>query len=158
MKGAMMGRWMIAGLALALVGCDGDPSAPATGGSSEATQVAAVATSEAPTPNFVERRKGIYYYLSAVSENDQKDGKSAGHALGFRYLGKTADGDFKVAGVTDGGQTIMTATCSDPCKVIHMSTGEAVGFDSDSIIGAVFTDAMNGLLEQAPKKLGGSNG
>lgn len=149
-----MGRWLVAGMALVVAGCS-DASNP-SGGQAQAPQQAeaAIETSDAPTPNFVEHRKGIYYYLSAVSENDQKDGKSAGHALGFRYLGKTADGDFKVAGVTDGGTTIMTATCSDPCKVIHLSSGEAVGFDSDSIIGAVFTDAMNGVLEVAPAKQG----
>ncbi|PTR06404.1 MULTISPECIES: hypothetical protein [unclassified Novosphingobium] len=145
-----------AGLALALAGCGGEAAAPAPGGSTSAaaTTEAAAETSAAPEPNFVERRNGIYYYLSQVSENDQKDGRGVGHAVGFRYLGKAADGDFKVAGVTDGGATVMTATCSDPCKIIHVSTGEAVGYEPTTVIGGVFTDAMNGLLEVAPAKHG----
>lgn len=147
-----MKEYLAAGLALALAGCGGETPAPDGSSSATATAEAAADTGAAPEPNFVERRNGIYYYLSQVSENDQKDGRGVGHAVGFRYLGKTADGDFKVAGVTDGGATVMTATCSDPCKIIHVSTGEAVGYEPTTVIGGVFTDAMNGLLEASPKK------
>lgn len=140
-----------AGLALALAGCGGEAASP-SGGTPDTATEAAAETSAAPEPHFVEHRKGIYYYLTAVSENDQKDGRGTGHALGFRYLGKTADGDFKVASVTENGATIMTSTCADPCKIIHVSSGEAVGYEPDTVIGGVFTDAMNGLLEVSAKK------
>lgn len=98
-----------------------------------------------PSHNWAEYKKGVYYYIAAVSENDKKDGRSAGDAVGFRYRGKNSDGDDVVEAMTAIGP--IRSTCSDPCSIIHMQRGETIAFEPASIIGEVFTDAENGQLE-----------
>ncbi len=95
-----------------------------------------------PAPNYIENKDGVYYYTSAVSENDKMAGRAAGDILGFKYKGKNKIGDFVIESTAGG-----VFTCSDPCKVIHFSDGEAVAYTPDSVIGAVFTDALNGFLK-----------
>lgn len=138
--------------ALALAGCDaGNTKSNESGGQPlPATEAAAeAATPEPPTPNYVEYRKGVYYYASEVSENDKKNGKAAGEVHGFRYLGKNADGEMVLA-VADAPS--VKFTCTDPCRVIHQSTGQDYSFEPTSVIGGVFADAMNGLLKVDKRK------
>ena len=101
-----------------------------------------------PAPMYAEHRKGVYYYSTGISENAKADGKAAAEVLGFRYRGQNADGEFVIAAADSSG---ITATCSNPCKVIHASTGEAVAYTPESVIGAVFTDAINGFLEESKR-------
>lgn len=107
---------------------------------------------ETPQPQYVEEKGGIYYYAGAVSENDKADGKASGEVFAFKYLGKSKDGEHKVAIVNDAGGIDGTATCPDKCKVIHMSNGQKLQYSPDSIIGAVFDDAVAGHLKEPTKK------
>lgn len=133
----------------ALTACDN--KSPTSGDKEIAADknAAGEASPEPPTPNYVEHRKGIYYYASEVSENDKKNGKAAGEVHGFRYLGKNADGEMVLA-VADVPS--VKFTCTDPCRVIHQSTGQDYSFEPTSVIGGVFADAMNGLLEVDKRK------
>lgn len=129
-------------ISVALYGCNSEPSA-------QPPEPPVVYEQIKPTPNFAEFRKGIYYYTSAVSENDKADGKAAGEVLGFRYLGKNEDGEFELA---HADFPDLKATCADPCKIIHSTTGSATEYTPNSVIGAAFEDAMNGFLEEAKKR------
>lgn len=103
----------------------------------------------APAPShFYDAVEGsTYLYARAISEDDRKSGKQAPDMLAFRYLGRDADGKDRVQNVTwGGGQWI--STCARPCKVIHNGDGTMFGFDSGSIIGAVFMDAQRGFLKR----------
>jgi hypothetical protein len=122
------------------------PSTAPTPGE-QTSAAGAPAIPEKPAPNYTEHRGAVYYYSGSVSENDKKDGTAVGAAVGFRYLGKTDDGDFVIQHSTSG----VRATCADPCAVIHLSTGQAVTFEPTSIIGAAMTDAINGNLEASPR-------
>ena len=140
---------MISLVALGLAGCGKAPPAPVA--SEAVDSLPSEEASSAPTPNYAEHRKGVYYYIAAVSENDQKDGHSAGKALGFKYLGKNAEGDYVLGVVDDSGKVLAKATCADPCRVIH-DFGQTYEYNPKSVIGSAFQDAMNGLLEVDKRK------
>ncbi|HSF12284.1 MAG TPA: hypothetical protein VLA50_04860 [Erythrobacter sp.] len=99
-----------------------------------------------PPPNFTESENGVYYYIAAVSEEDSKKGKVAGEVHGFKFLGKDKDGKVNIASISDNGDIIYKATCSDPCSIIKYDDGDRVAFNPSSIIGAAFEDALNGHL------------
>ena len=146
MRSSLIARTVAFGTALALAGCGESPTGSAT------AEPDATPTAEAPTPpNYVEHRKGVYYYVAAVSENDQKDGHGAGKAIGFKYLGKNADGEYTLVAVSENGAAIGKATCADPCKIIH-DQGETFEYNPQSVIGSAFEDAINGRLEVGKRK------
>lgn len=136
-------KWSLSGIlfCFALMGCSEVDS------SSLPEEEPQVVQTE-PVPMYAEHRKGVYYYSTGISENAKADGKAAAEVLGFRYRGENDDGEFVIAAADSSG---ITATCSNPCKVIHVSTGEAVAYAPESVIGAVFTDAINGFLEEAKR-------
>ena len=105
-----------------------------------------------PTPNFVQEENGTYFYVTAVSEEDRKKGKAVGDVIGFRYLGKNNKAQHVLATVSDDGQVISKAYCSEPCALIKRSDGTRIVYDPSSIIGAAFQDAMNGLMKAANGK------
>lgn len=105
-----------------------------------------------PTHNYVEREGATYFYVTAVSEEDQKKGKAVGDVLGFRYLGKNDKGQHALAQVADNGRVISNALCSEPCAIIKYGEGERIAYNPDSIIGSAFQDAINGFLKTAPDK------
>ena len=144
-----MKKFAICLAVFALASCDSkSPTSSETEVAAD-ENAAGEASPEPPTPNYVEHRKGIYYYAEAVSENDQKNGKAAGDVHGFRYLGKNADGEMTLS---VANYPSVKFTCADPCKVIHGTTGQNVEFSPNSVIGGAFTDAMNGLLEVDKRK------
>ena len=107
---------------------------------------------ETPQPQYVEEKSGVYYYAGAVSENDKANGKASGEVYAFKYLGRTKDGEHKVALLNDSGGVEVTATCPDKCKVIRMSNGEKISYSPDAIIGGVFDDAVAGHLKEPAEK------
>lgn len=131
----------------------------ATGCSSEAPPAKAEAYPEStPTPTvqpprFEEEENRTYYYVGAVSEEDQKRGVAVGKVVAYRYLGRDDDGDHVLVLVGDNGATLRKSSCSEPCRIIK-SGGQRIGFSSDSIIGAAFEDAIAGHLKvyEEPKK------
>ena len=112
-----------------------------------APQVAAV-----PAPNFVQEENGTYFYVTAVSEEDHKKGKAVGDVVGFRYIGKNNKAQHVLVSVSDSGQVISKSYCSEPCAIIKHSDGTRVPYDPNSIIGAAFQDAMNGLMKPTMDK------
>lgn len=111
-----------------------------------------VAEASAPQPRYDDSENGVYFYASEVSEEDQKKGKALGSVSGFRYLGQDASGRYKLGLVSDNGTVISRYACSSPCKIIKdLDNGERIPFNSASIIGAAFEDAINGLLKEQPK-------
>jgi hypothetical protein len=105
-----------------------------------------------PRPNFLEEEEGTYFYVTAVSEEDQKKGKAVGDVVGFRYFGKNDKGQHVLGSVQDAGRVVFKSYCSDPCAIIKDSNGTRTAFDSDSIIGAAFQDAINGFLKPVKEK------
>lgn len=101
----------------------------------------------APMHNFVEEERGTYYYVAAVSEEDQKKGKATGDVVGYRYLGKNDKGQHVLVSVADNGRVITKAYCSEPCAIIRYGDGQRIAYNPGSIIGAAFQDAINGSLK-----------
>ena len=107
-----------------------------------------------PAHNYAEEEDGVYFYVSAVSEEDRKKGKAVGDVYGYRYLGKNDEGQHVIASVTNNGQIIFKAYCSEPCKIIKYGDGDRSAFSPNSIIGSAFQDAINGALKVASEKNG----
>ena len=144
MQFANLHRSCIVAFAFAVT-CCGPSKAP----TAEATTAEAFSIPSAVPPphRYDQEDHGTYYYIGSVSEEDQKKGKVAGDALGFRYLGKNERGEHIIEAVADNGTAIARSYCSEPCKVIREPSGR-VGFNPASIIGAAFEDAINGHLRQ----------
>lgn len=100
----------------------------------------------APTPRYDQEDRGTYYYVGAVSDEDKAKGRAAGDVYGFRYFGKSKENENIIGSVSDKGIILFKSYCSDPCKIIRHN-GKRIGFSDESIIGAAFVDAMNGLLK-----------
>lgn len=93
-------------------------------------------------------------YVAAVSEEESKQGKSAGEVVIFRYLGQR-NGVHRLENVTDGGQTVGVSECASPCKVIKTTrpsgSVDRIGYSPTSVIGSAFEDAFAGRLVRAKK-------
>lgn len=146
---------IVAGCTIMLVSCGQNKTAsPPIGEATDTELPTADLPAPVPTHNFVEEERGTYYYVTAVSEEDQKKGKAVGDVLGYRYLGKNDKGQHVLASVADNGRVITKAYCSEPCTIIKYGDGERIAYNPDSIIGSAFQDAINGSLKAAPEKNG----
>jgi hypothetical protein len=105
------------------------------------------ATPVVPPHRYELEEDGTYFYIAAVSEKDREEGRVAGSVLGYRYLGLDGDGEHILVLVDEQGKSLIRSTCAQPCVIIKDDDGERVAFNSDSIVGAAFTDAMNGHLK-----------
>jgi hypothetical protein len=99
-----------------------------------------------PSPRYDQEENGTYYYVAAVSEEDRKRGKVAGDVIGFRFLGQNDKGELVLQQIANDGTPASKSYCAKPCRIIRGVSGR-VGFTTDSIIGAAFQDAMDGLLK-----------
>lgn len=146
---------IVAACAIMLTSCEQDKTASPPFAVATDTELP-TADLPAPVPphNFVEEERGTYYYVTAVSEEDQKKGKVVGDVLGYRYLGKNNKGQHVLASVADNGRVITKAYCSEPCTIIKYADGERIAYNPASILGSAFQDAINGLLKAAPEKSG----
>lgn len=134
-------------VALAIGGCSNE--APVNSSAVNLDSVAEVST---PQPRYDDSENGIYFYASSVSDEDKKKGRAVGDVVGFRYLGQDSSGRHKIGMTSDSGEVISRYSCSNPCKIIkNLSSGERIPFDNESIIGAAFEDAINGLLKEKAK-------
>ena len=105
-------------------------------------------------PNYAEEEDGIYSYISAVSEEDKKQGKAAGNVIRFAFRG-IKDGRYVVSLVDDDGKTLTDSECSKPCRVIKTQLGDEVvrqEYTPESMIGAAFQDALSGKLKVTPER------
>lgn len=151
----MMARLSALSLAtmMALSGCGGSsnndtttitPSAPPPPGAN-------VPPLPPPPPHNYDLKEGTTYsYIAAVSEEQEKRGQAAGDVLMFKYLGKS-DGMNVVASVDDAGRMFGRSRCAEPCVIIKRDGMRSIAFNTSSVIGAVFEDAMHGYLEVAPE-------
>ena len=108
-----------------------------------------MATMPPPKPehSYVSVEGTTYYYSAAVSDEQSKTGKRAPDMLAFWYLGRDSKGQDLILNIENGtGQGL--SSCLRPCKAIHYSNGQTVGFDPDSVIGAAFADAQHGFMKK----------
>lgn len=88
-----------------------------------------------------------YHYVSDVSEEDRKRGKALGSVTTFRFLGVVQD-KYVLANVDSKGSVILRSSCAKPCVIITQGDGEKLPFNTDSIIGAAFEDALAGRMKE----------
>jgi hypothetical protein len=116
------------------------------------TDISQTSAASIPAPNYDDREGDKYFYVAAVSEEDQKKGKATGDVSIFRYLG-IKDGTYRLEIISDGGQRLAIAECKRPCKVTKTvwNDGRVTrgGYNPDSILGSAFADAFNGHLAVA---------
>lgn len=98
-----------------------------------------------PAHNYVIEDNGRYGYQSALTEEDQKKGRSAGDVVMIFYLGKRND----LETIALGNDII---TCKTPCeyaKSVSILTNrqEFVHATPTSLLHAMFEDAANGVLK-----------
>ena len=108
-----------------------------------------------PTPYYSSREGEKYYYVSKVSENDKKAGIGVGSVSIFRFLGHHGS-KYELADIEDNGTVNHIDTCSNPCTIIRETApngghAELTPFEQGTIIGAAFSDAINGFMR--PSKL-----
>jgi hypothetical protein len=121
-----------------------------------ATPLAEITTPAPPPPppvrehNYDERRGQTYLYISAVSEEDRKQGRAVGNVSAFRYFGRNADGEYILASLQPNGAISYRAKCRSTCRVIDTDYGESIPYSPTSIIGAAFEDAFRGKLQVSP--------
>ncbi|WP_043632725.1 hypothetical protein [Chromobacterium haemolyticum] len=98
-----------------------------------------------PAHHYVLEDNGMYGYQSALTEEDQKKGRSAGDVVMILYLGKKND----LETIALGNDII---TCKTPCeyaKSVSILTNrqEFVHATPTSLLHAMFEDAANGVLK-----------
>ena len=101
------------------------------------------------------RENGQYGYESALSDTDQKAGLVTKPLEMYRYIG-VIDGRVVIESVN--GNAAMRASCEAPCEFTKTLTVSAYGqgqsnvmrLPPDSLLAAVFSDAMNGQLQPSP--------
>jgi hypothetical protein len=98
-----------------------------------------------PSHRYDLKEGTTYTYVVGLSEEERKSGKAAGDALTFRYFGKV-DGEHIVALLSDDGTVLSRSRCAEPCVVIKRQNGSKIAYSPDSVIGAVFGDAIAGHL------------
>lgn len=88
-----------------------------------------------------------YLYASGISENDKSAGQTASKIVPFRYKGVR---NGKITLISQG----MTLTCDADCVIITArgpyGMVDRYQYTPDSVAGAAFTDAMNGVLKEHP--------
>jgi hypothetical protein len=99
-----------------------------------------------PTANYTEFDDDIYMYESQPTEKEIAEGKILGSISQFKYLGQDKLGFHKIGSYSD--RIFFVSKCKDPCKVIYRED-EKLPFNSETIIGAVFEDVINGKIDIA---------
>lgn len=102
---------------------------------------------------YLDEEDGVYSYVAAVSEEERKQGRVAGDIIRYGFRG-VSDGAYRLVSVDEYGRPLSTFECEKPCRVIkHWSGGSLrrMPYDATSVIGAAFTDALNGRLKVLPE-------
>ena len=102
-----------------------------------------------PEPMYASIDGDEYLYSAGISDNARDAGQVAGQFMAFRYRGVK---DGKITLTSEG----MTLRCDENCSVITMidqfGNKQHIEFNPNSVAGAAFADAMNGLLAEHPSK------
>jgi Peptidase family M23 len=107
----------------------------------------ALASKPAPKPYYIYAEKGVYYYEAALTRQQREAGYIANEAVGYRYFGKNADGEYAIATVDRFGRISEYFYCKKPCRVVRSSTGERLVLNSRMLLWSVFNDVFRGLLK-----------
>lgn len=99
--------------------------------------------------NYDERSGWSYYYVAALNEDDKKRGLVSGSVSEFQYLGKNKEGEHVLAIIGQNGTVSYEAKCNASCRIIKYSDGSRIAYNTSSIIGAAFQDAIRGKLKIA---------
>lgn len=106
-----------------------------------------------PSHHYIYSENGVYFYAAALTPQQKKDGYVSGDALAYRYFGVNDLGEHVLAVVTGNGSISYYAYCKNPCRVIRLDSGDRIVNNQSLLIGAVFADAMRGVLKNTnPKK------
>lgn len=104
-----------------------------------------------PDHNYDERRGSTYFYVAAISEEDEKRGRAVGSVSTIQYLGQNGEGQHILASLRPNGTINYRAKCANPCRIIDTDYGDPIAFSPNSIIGAAFGDAFRGKLRIADR-------
>ncbi len=125
------------------------PSVETSETTSPTSLIATPPKPQLPDHYYDERRGWTYYYIAAVSEDDQKSGRAVGNVSSFQYLGMNASGEHVLASLKPNGTVNYRAKCKKSCRIIDTDYGEKIAYSSGSIIGVAFQDAFRGKLRIA---------
>ncbi|QDZ06402.1 hypothetical protein FPZ24_02030 [Sphingomonas panacisoli] len=102
-----------------------------------------------PTAYYSEHEGDRYLYVTAVSEEQKKQGRAVGDVLQYRFLGEK-DGVLTLERVAENGTVIGQLQCRRDCHIMTFTfdggSVQRIPFDGDSVSGSAMTDAINGLL------------
>ncbi len=102
-----------------------------------------------PSPMYSSIDGDDYLYSAGISDEAKNAGQVAGQFMAFRYRGMK---DGKIILSSEG----MTLRCDENCTVITMidqfGRKQHIEYNEESVAGAAFKDAMNGLLEEHPSR------
>jgi len=104
-------------------------------------------------PNFIYAENGTYFYAAALTRQQKEAGVIAGDALGYRYYGKNAAGEYVLVSVSGSGQVTGFFYCKNPCRVIRTSDGERFVNNIRLLVGSAFADAIRGMLRNTNPEL-----
>lgn len=144
--------WIVIGLSLTSCGSAPQPEREAVNIS---TSDAISADLAATRNNYDEKEGRTYLYTTAVSDEDKAKGRAVGDVLMYQYLGKEG-GKHVLTQVGDNGAVISRSECSDPCRIIKSESHgvtNRIPYNTGSVIGAAFEDALNGRLEVFSKSV-----
>jgi hypothetical protein len=138
---------------LALAYCSGsgdDKKARESGNSTPSVAISEPAPKPLPPQHlYVSIDGDDYLYPSAISDDERDAGKAASEFIAFRYRGVK---DGKITLTSEG----LTLRCDEDCTVISViptyGPKQHLQYTPSSVVGAAFTDAMNGLLVEHPSK------
>ena len=102
-----------------------------------------------PKHNYDEVEGDKYFYMSALSDDDEKAGKKAKSVSIFRFTGEKA-GVYTLQLLDGDGTVDGTVSCKNSCKIVTTkigSTVDKVGYSEESVMGAALQDAFNGFLK-----------
>lgn len=99
-----------------------------------------------PKPNYIYAENGTYYYEAAISRQQREAGYVAGDAVGYRYYGINASGEYVLARVVGNGAVTEFIYCKKPCRVIRTSSGNRFVNNSRLLVSSAFADAFRGRL------------
>lgn len=108
--------------------------------------VAGAKTAPKTKPHYIYAENGTYYYAAAISRQQREAGYVAGDAVGYKFYGKNANGEYVLARVSGSGSIEEFIYCKSPCRVIRTGSGDRIVNNSRLLVNLAFSDAFRGAL------------
>src|SRR3546814_15864432 len=80
----------------------------------------------------MEKSVWTYNYVSAVSDEGRKKGRTAGSLVADQYLGKNEECQHVLASMNTNGTVSHRASCASPCRISDMSYGGNIAYSTQS--------------------------